>query len=199
MSEKKKEKQTDEMKEKLENEISVEETIAEERVAEETVKEEKANCSETVEDNNTAQIEKITAELAAQKEQFLRLMAEYDNFRKRSQAEKAAVYNNAISDAISAMLPVSDNFDRALSTQDASAEDLRKGMEMIYAQMNNAFEQLGVTAIGEKGEDFDPNFHNAVAHVEDDKLDEGVIAAVLQKGYMIGDKVIRHAMVQVAN
>ena len=185
------------MSEKKKGKRKEEPTVTEEKILEQT--EESTENTEAVQEESAAQTEKIAEELAAQKEQFLRLRAEYDNFRKRTQAEKAAVYNHALADAVQAILPVADNFDRALELENASAEDLQKGMKMIFAQLNMAFEQLGVKAIGEKGEDFDPNFHNAVAHVEDDTLEDGVIAAVLQKGYMIGDKVIRHAMVQVAN
>ncbi len=144
-------------------------------------------------------LEKLQAEFDAYKEQHLRVLAEYDNFRKRTQAEKTAIYNNAVSDTVQAILPIADNIERALGQENASAEDMRKGVEMIEAQIKTSFEKLGVKAAGEPGEPFDPNLHNAVAHIEDETLGENVIAAVYQKGYLLGDRVVRHAMVQVAN
>lgn len=143
--------------------------------------------------------EKLEEELAAQKDQYLRVLAEYDNFRKRTQQEKMALYNNAVSDTVQALLPIADNIERALSQENASAEDLRKGLEMIESQIGAAWERLGITAIGAVGEAFDPALHNAVAHIEDESLGENVISAVFQKGYVLGDRVVRHAMVQVAN
>lgn len=126
-------------------------------------------------------------------------LPEYDNFRKRSANEKNAVYNNAVSDTINAILPVADNIDRALAQENVSAEDMKKGVEMIANQFKASFEKLGIREVGQVGEPFDPALHNAVAHIESDELGENVISAVFQKGYMLGDKVVRHAMVQVAN
>lgn len=145
------------------------------------------------------QLEETSNKLKEEQDKYLRLRAEYDNFRKRSQAEKSSVYNNAVSDAIMAILPVSDNIDRALAQENASGKDLYKGIEMIASQFVSTFEQLNVKQIGKKGDVFDPNLHNAVSHIEDDSVEEGIITEVLQKGFMIGDKVIRYAMVQVAN
>ena len=145
------------------------------------------------------ELEKLQAELAGQKEQYLRVLAEYDNFRKRTAAEKTGIYNNAVSDTVQAILPIADNIGLALNQENASAEDMRKGVEMIEAQIEAVFEKLGITASGEVGDAFDPNLHNAVAHIEDEKLGENVISAVFQKGYTLGDRVVRHAMVQVAN
>ena len=133
------------------------------------------------------------------KEDYDRLQAEFDNFRKRSANEKNAVYNNAVSDTINAILPVADNIDRALAQENVSAEDMKKGVEMIANQFKASFEKLGIREVGQVGEPFDPALHNAVAHIESDELGENVISAVFQKGYMLGDKVVRHAMVQVAN
>lgn len=146
-----------------------------------------------------AELEKLRTELDEQKQQYLRVLAEYDNFRKRTAAEKTAIYNNAVSDTVQAILPIADNIGLALNQENASAEDMRKGVEMIESQIETAFEKLGITPIGEVGEDFNPNLHNAVAHVEDEELRENVISAVFQKGYTLGDRVVRHAMVQVAN
>jgi len=144
-------------------------------------------------------LQKLQEEFEAHKQQHLRVLAEYDNFRKRTQNEKNAIYNNAVSDTVQAILPIADNIERALSQENASAEDMRKGVEMIEAQITAVFEKLGIKAIGEAGETFNPELHNAVAHIDDENLGENVIAAVYQKGYMLGDRVVRHAMVQVAN
>lgn len=145
------------------------------------------------------QLEKLQKEFEEHKQQHLRVLAEYDNFRKRSQNEKNVIYNNAVSDTVQAILPIADNIERALSQENASAEDMRKGVEMIESQIQSCFEKLGLTEMGKVGETFDPNLHNAVAHIEDENLGENVIAAVYQKGYKLGDRVVRHAMVQVAN
>lgn len=146
--------------------------------------------------------EKLSAlqtELDDFKDQHLRVLAEYDNFRKRTLNEKTAIYNNAVSDTVQTILPIADNIERALSLENSSAEDLRKGVEMIDAEIKQAFEKLGLEPIGEPGEPFDPNRHNAVAHIEDENLGENVVSAVYQKGYKLGDRIVRHAMVQVAN
>lgn len=144
-------------------------------------------------------LEKLSAEFDAYKEQHLRVLAEYDNFRKRTQSEKASIYNNAVSDTIQAILPIADNIQLALGQENASADDLKKGVEMIETQIEAVFQKLGITETGKVGETFDPKLHNAVAHIEDENLGENVIAAVYQKGYLLGDRVVRHAMVQVAN
>lgn len=161
--------------------------------------EDKKKKKEKAEKIPKADYDRLQAEFDSHKQQHLRVLAEYDNFRKRSQNEKSGVYNNAISDAVNAILPVADNIDRALAQENASAEDMRKGVEMIANQFKACFEKFGIAEIGAVGESFDPNFHNAVSHIEDESLGENVIAAVFQKGYKLGDKVVRHAMVQVAN
>lgn len=131
-------------------------------------------------------------------DRLLRTMAEYDNFRKRTQKEKEAIYPDAIAFAVTAFLPVLDNFERALQTE-CSDEGYKKGVEMTYNQLLDAFKKLNVEVINPENEAFNPNFHNAVMHTEDESLGEGVVTAVLQKGYKIGDKVLRFAMVSVAN
>lgn len=143
--------------------------------------------------------ERLRRELEEQKDQYLRVLAEYDNFRKRTANEKSAVYNNAVSDTVLAILPIADNIGLALEQENASAEDMRKGVEMIQSQIEAAFEKLGITPVGEVGEAFDPNLCNAIAHIEDESLGENVISQVFQKGYKLGDRMVRHAMVQVAN
>ena len=129
---------------------------------------------------------------------FLRLAAEYDNFRKRTQKEKEASYTNGKADTVAKLLPVYDNLERALiqPTEDAA---YKKGVEMTMQQLVKIFGDLGVEIYGEVGDEFDPNLHNAVMHTEDGELGENVIAQVFQKGFRTGEKVIRFAMVQVAN
>ena len=146
-----------------------------------------------------AELEKTQKELAALKDQYLRTRAEYDNFRKRTEREKAAIYGDGTSDAIKGMLPVADNLERALAQKECSVEDLMKGVEMVQTQFLESLKKLGVTPMGNVGDEFNPELHNAVSHIEDENLEINVISAVFQKGYMLGDKVVRHAMVQVAN
>ncbi|HEX3016521.1 MAG TPA: nucleotide exchange factor GrpE [Caproicibacter sp.] len=138
-------------------------------------------------------------ELAKQKDIFLRTVAEYDNYRKRTAREKEATYTDATADAVQEFLSVEDNLERALEQKECSVEDLRKGVEMVQKQMQAALTKLGVAEMGKEGEPFDPSLHSAVAHIDDESLGENTIAKVFQKGYKIGDKVIRHAMVQAAN
>ncbi len=134
-------------------------------------------------------------ELAGQNEKYLRVLAEYDNFRKRSRAEHESAYSDAYADAINALLPVLDNIERAASFEDGAK--VLEGVKMTVKAFADALEKLGVTEI--ETASFDPRFHNAVMHVEDESLGEGTIVEVFQKGYKKGDKVIRHAMVKVAN
>ncbi len=146
-----------------------------------------------------AQCKKTEEDMAKQKDILLRTVAEYDNYRKRTEREKAALYTDAMADTILEFLPVADNLERALAVENSSAEDLRKGVEMVNQQMLDALSKLGVAVIGLEGEPFDPQLHNAVAHVENQDRGENVIDQVFQRGYRIGDKIVRHAMVQVAN
>ena len=129
---------------------------------------------------------------------FLRLAAEYDNFRKRTIKEKEASYGNGKADAVAKLLPVYDNLERALNqpTEDAA---YKKGVEMTMNELVKIFTSLGVEVFGNVGEEFDPNLHNAVMHIEDETVEENTIVQVFQKGFKIGDKVVRFAMVQVAN
>ena len=142
-----------------------------------------------------AEIEKKEKEAAEQKEQYLRMLAEYDNFRRRSKAERESVYADAYADAIREILPVLDNIERAASFTDG--EKILEGVQMTAKGFADTLQKLGVEVIETKT--FDPNLHNAVMHVEDDQYGEGEIVEVFQKGYKKGDKVIRFAMVKVAN
>ena len=134
----------------------------------------------------------------AEHDAHLRLAAEYDNFRKRTIKEKEASYGNGKADAVAKMLPVYDNLERALN-QETTDSAYKKGVEMTMAELIKIFTSLGVEIFGEVGEPFDPNLHNAVMHIENEGLGENTIAMVFQKGFKIGDKVVRFAMVQVAN
>ena len=131
-------------------------------------------------------------------DRLLRTMAEYDNYRKRSQKEKETIYPDAIAFAVAAFLPVMDNFERALLAE-CSDENFKKGIEMPYNQLCDAFKKLNVEVINPENEPFNPDLHNAVMHIEDESLGENVISQVFQQGFKLGDKVVRFAMVQVAN
>ena len=181
----------EETKRCTEEEAAVNEAAAN---AEETKAEEKAEKKKKKEKVAKEDYDRLQTEFESHKQQYLRVLAEYDNFRKCSAAEKTGVYNNAVADVINAILPVADNMDRALAP-----EDMKKGVEMIANQFKASFEKLNIHEIGAVGEVFDPNLHNAVSHIDSEELGENVISAVFQKGYMLGDKVIRYAMVQVAN
>ena len=142
--------------------------------------------------------ESPTQEQLIPKEQFLRLAAEYDNYRKRTAKEKENLWTDAKADTVQAFLPVYDNLERALK-QDTADEAYKKGVEMIMSQLKEVFAKLGITEIEAQGKPFDPNLHNAVMHIEDENLGENTVAQVFQAGFMLGEKVIRFAMVQVAN
>lgn len=142
--------------------------------------------------------EKHAAEMAAANDRYLRLYAEYDNYRKRSQKERDNLYGDIKADVLTKFLPVYDNLERALAMQCAD-EAYSRGVEMIMAQFKATMEKLGVTEIESLGQKFDPNLHNAVMHVEDEEKGESEIVEVFQQGFRLGDKVIRFAMVKVAN
>lgn len=131
-------------------------------------------------------------------DRLLRLMAEYDNYRKRTTKEREGLYPEAEAGIISQFLPFVDNFERALQS-DCADPEFKKGMELIWQSFSNILSDLKVESIGEVGESFDPNLHNAVMHTEDEALGENVISQVLQKGYRRGERILRYAMVQTAN
>lgn len=180
-------------KEKEQKETPVEETVQTPEASEAPEAAEQApEVPETGEVNPWE--EKYNAEHDAR----LRLAAEYDNFRKRTIKEKDAAYGNGKADAVTKMLPIYDNLERALNqpTEDAA---FKKGVEMTMTELVKILNGLGVEIFGEVGDSFDPNMHNAVMHVENEELGENVIAQVFQKGFKIGEKIVRFAMVQVAN
>ena len=157
---------------------------------------EETPVEETVE--VTPEVDPWEEKYNAEHDAHLRLAADYDNFRKRSQKEKEQSYGNGKADAVEKLLPVYDNLERALNqpTEDAA---YKKGVEMTMTQLVGILNGLGVEIFGEAGETFDPNLHNAVMHIDDENLGENTISQVFQKGFKLGDKIVRFAMVQVAN
>lgn len=157
-------------------------------------KEEKKGFFKKKKDPRDEKIEDLT-------DRVKRQMAEFENFRKRTDKEKSAMYEMGAKDIIERILPVIDNFERGLATvpEDAKGTPLAEGMEKIYKQFRKTLEEAGVKAIEAVGQEFDPNFHNAVMHVDDESLGENIVAEELQKGYMYRDSVVRHSMVKVAN
>ena len=169
---------------KKKSEKTEEKKVSEETVAEET---ETENTEEPAKDEN------------ADKIKYMRLAAEYDNYRKRTANEKLSIYDDATSKACIELLPVADSVTLALANLKDADPDIIKGIELISNQLAKSFEKLKIESYGKAGDAFDPNLHNAVSKIEDENLGADTIAAVYQTGYKIGDKIIRHAMVQVAN
>ena len=169
-------------KEKELNETPVEETV--EEVVEETVE--------------TPEVNPWEEKYKAEHDSHLRLAAEYDNFRKRTGKEKEASYGNGRADAVAKMLPIYDNLERALN-QPSEVAAYKKGVEMTMNELLKIFGTLGVEGFGNVGDAFDPNLHNAVMHIDSEELEENTLSQVFQKGFKIGDKIVRFAMVQVAN
>ncbi len=167
--------------------------------------------AETVEDEKPSKqekkkVKKLEAELAEAQtriaeaeDKYTRLYAEFDNYRKRSLKEREGIYTDAYVDAVSEILPILDNMERALQYKDTENENITKGLEMIMKSFVETLAKMGVSEIEALGKPFDPNLHNAVMHVDDDAFGEGEIVEVFMKGYIKGDKVLRHSMVKVAN
>ena len=180
MSKKSKKNEAAEQEEILEQEVEQAEETAEEVQAEEAAPAEEAK------------------EAPVQDDKYLRLAAEYDNYRKRTAKEKETLWTSAKADTVAAFLPVYDNLERAMK-QDTTDEAYKKGVEMTMNQLKEVFAKLGVTEIPALGQPFDPNLHNAVMHIDDDSFGENEVAEVFQAGFQCGEKVIRFAMVKVAN
>lgn len=173
------------MAEKLENEVKEEACDTEQQAQEEL-----------------SEVEKLRVQLEEQNDKYLRLMAEYDNYQKRSQREKAARYADAVIDTAEKILPIGDNLERALATEVTSEDAIKfkEGIEMVMKQFNDCLEKLEITPIKAEGEQFDPNLHNAVMHIEDDSIDENTVVEDFMKGYIYkNERVVRHSMVKVAN
>ena len=156
---------------------------------------------ETAAEETTPEAEenKEPSEAEQYKNQLLSVMAEYDNFKKRTVKEKEKIYTDSVGDTAAQLLPVIDNLERALGSFSDTDNEFYKGFELVLKQTKEIFEKMGVTEIKSVGEVFNPDFHNAVMHVEDENLGENTVAEEFQKGYMYKDKVIRYAMVKVAN
>ena len=159
-----------------------------------TPKKEKKKRSE-----KKSEVEVLKSEIAALKDTHLRTLAEYDNFRKRSQREKEATYADAKANTLKMLLPVLDNFDRAADNKTDDIEVYRKGIEMTLTQLGEILKNLEVESFGEVGDEFDPNIHSAVMTVENPDLPENSVAGVFEKGYKMGDSILRFATVQVTN
>lgn len=171
-------------------------------VVEKKVNEEEMDISsadEEVEDSKESIEESLQKQIDEYKEKLLRTTAEYENFRKRSEKEKEAIYSDAISLAVLGILPIADSLDAALSSSKNQSEEYKKGIELLRNQFFKALSNLKVEAFGEVGEQFDPSIHNAISHIEEDHEEQNVISKVFQKGYRSPTRVIRHAMVQVSN
>ncbi|MBQ3055893.1 MAG: nucleotide exchange factor GrpE [Clostridia bacterium] len=179
----------------------IEDTVVEEEVAEEAIPEKgakkKMRALEAALLEKEKEVKKLSDDLASLNDTYLRLAAEYDNFRRRTAKEREGIYTDAFGEALNVLFPVVDNLERAAQYSDG--ENVAKGVELTLKSVRDTFTKLGVTEIDPVGEVFDPNFHNAVMHVEDDTVGESVVVEVLQKGYCRGDRVLRYAMVKVAN
>ena len=175
-----------------------EQTAAQAKPEAEAAKQPEEKKHEDAKQQEASEFEKAQQALAQEHDSYLRLAAEYDNYRKRSQKEKDNLYTEIRSETVEKFLPVYDNLERALAqeTQDAA---FKKGVEMTMNQLVSVMEKLGVESFGAAGDHFDPQLHNAVMHIEDESLGENVIAEVFQKGFKVGEKVVRFAMVKVAN
>ena len=191
------------MKEKELEKEKTEKAVSEEKETKETAASEKENketsekeekASEKKKDPKDEKIDELNDKLK-------RSMAEFDNYRKRTDKEKSAMYEIGAKDVIEKILPIVDNFERGLNSipEDAKGSAFVDGMEKIYKQFVKTLDDMGVKPIEAVGKPFDPNFHNAVMHVEDENLGENVVAVELQKGYTYKDSIVRHSMVQVAN
>lgn len=199
MAEKKK-KNNAETEEEKDLPVSEEETqtSVEENAEKKEKKEKKEDKKEEKREENS-EASKESEELAKAKDMFVRLAADFDNYKKRAAAEKTALRGVVVADTVQMMLPILDNLERAV---DAAAEEnspLKDGVVMVLNQAKTSFENFGITSFGERGEKFDPEIHNAIMTCRDDELEPDTIAKVLQKGYKINDRIIRHALVQVVS
>lgn len=189
-------------KEELEkdlNEEIIEESVEENKevVVEETKEENSEENELSLVKKYKEEIQKLKEELEVEKDKYLRQTAEYQNFKKRTAKEKEGIYTDACVDVLKEILPNLDNIERAIAAE-GNIEALKQGVEMTLKGFQNSLEKLGVTEI-ETSEGFDPNFHNAIMHIEDPELGTNVVVEVFMKGYKRGDKVIRHSMVKTAN
>ncbi len=196
MNKKKSDKKTNAESKVNDEETTAKDTAEKASADTESVDNEEAKAEDEQDEKEENPLEK---ELADTKDQLLRITAEYANFRKRSEKEKSESFNFATAKAVGEILGVVDNLERALASEQEDYDALKKGVQMTYDSLMASLEKLGVTVYGEKGDTFDPNFHNAVMHEENDEMDANIITDVFQKGYKINDKVVRPAMVKTVN
>ncbi len=170
-----------------------------EKQAEEMENPGEASAGENVEAEvlEESEVDKLKAEIAEKDDRILRQQAEFQNFRRRTQKEKEELGNVIKQDVLKSLLPIIDNFERALAAEAVDAESLKKGVEMVHSQLIQTLQDKGLKAIETEGQKFDPTFHQAVMRIQNPELEDGAIAAELQRGYMVGDTVIRPSMVQV--
>lgn len=174
----------------------LEETVCEE--VKETEKKEKKSCKKDKENKKISELEEALKE---SEDKYIRMLAEYDNFKKRTQKEKESLYKDGIADSVEKLLTVLDNLDRAaaVDVSNADAQSVVDGVNKILEQAKEVFSKMGVEEIAAKGEKFNPELHNAVMHEENEEYEENTVSEVFLKGYKMGDKIIRHSMVKVAN
>ena len=182
------------MSKKKEKSAEVEQTKVNEEQTEETTQETAPEVDEKDE-----KIKALEEEVASSKDKYMRIAAEYENYRKRTANEKLSLYDDATAKAVTELLPVADSVRMALENLKDADPEIIKGIELISNQLAKSFEKLKIEAYGVIGDEFDPNLHNAVSMVDSDEVESNHIANVFQTGYKIGDKIVRHAMVQVAN
>lgn len=188
------------MPKKKEEQTAEEEVIQAAAEQGETAEEEAAEPSAAEEQTPAAEIEELQKQAEENYDKYLRLAAEFDNYKKRTQKEKEELSAFVAADIIEKLLPVIDNLERALSTCEGDKDTpMYDGVKMVLKQCGDIFSAMGVAPIEAAGQPFDPNLHNAVMHVEDDSLGENIVAEELMKGYLYKDKVIRYSMVKVAN
>lgn len=184
-------------KEDVEIDVEVDETSKESEI-----EESKADEKEVKEESNdAAKPDKKDEQIAELKDKVMRQMAEFDNYRKRSEKEKSQMFETGVKSTVEKILPVIDNFERGLAAipEEEKGSSFAEGMDKIYKQMMTVFDEMGIKPIEAVGKEFDPNLHNAVMHIDDENLAENTIVEEFQKGYMYNDQVVRHSMVKVAN
>lgn len=182
------------------NKEKKEKVIKEDKKTEEVIQEQEDLDNAEILEVSNEEIDKMKEEIEAQKDKFLRVAAEYDNYRKRTEKEKISIYSNALCSTVKEILPIADSIGRAIdSLPEGEDNEYKKGLNMINDQLNKALEKLGVESFGKVGDKFDPELHSAVLHIDNEEFGENEIASIFQKGYKTEDKVIRYAMVQVAN
>jgi len=188
-------KEVETFEDEIQNEPLEENADAKDNNIEVSYSEEQIDENEEIENEK---FKKLESDLKSEKDKYLRLFAEYDNYRKRTSKEKMESYGDATAKTISEILPIIDNFERAIEVP-CSDENYQKGIEMIFSQLMDIIKKIGVQEIESLNKPFDPSLHNAIKQVENEELESNIVCEVFQKGYKLGDRVIRHAMVSVNN